>query len=336
MSISTTKDIIFSGFLCMTFTYLAHYFRLPKFINVKNNIIYIIGIVGTILFRNNGIFPIIALLIILIFLSIKKRKLSKLLKLSLLGFIIGIICFMSLKCGLKAKSGSIGEALSVPMHQIACAYVDNKNKLSSDEKNTIEEFFPNVNDYCSYMADIIKGGRNYIKYNKNDFLSLYSSLLSKYPISYIKAFLLLDAGYFLISDDTFIHACDYIKDAKTGYFSYSSGGTFDSLHKSYIPIIENFYVKLFVENEYQHIFILNFLMNPAIYFYLMMSLMFYTMLSKQFELTPMIFFMLIFIMTMLLGPCCQARYFLPYVICIPTMFSTVIVDDRGKKIAFSG
>lgn len=329
LSICMTKDIFFTGFMCILFTYLGYYIRLPKYNNFINNVFFVISVIGVILFRNNGIYPIIGIIMGLLFIDFKKHHISKLLKLTVLGVAIGSTFFMSTKVLLNADKGPIIEAFSVPVQQIALTYKDNKENLSNEDIKNIKYILPTVESYRSEISDPVKGACENTKDKLNILIPLYFKLLLKYPNSYVKAFLLLNGGYFSITDlnwsDNYWRGYN-----RYGYFPWIVPDGFSIYHKTYIPFIENLYIKLFCENEYQKVFALNILLHPALYFYIILSLMIFSLLKKQYELIPMISFMTIFILTLLFGPTVLSRYMLPYVICIPIMFVCVIKGIKNE------
>lgn len=50
----------------------------------------------------------------------------------------------------------------------------------------------------------------------------------------------------------------------------------------------------------------------------------------QRELIPMKAFMIVFLLTVLAGPCALVRYALPYILCLPTMGACVLLPG-GKR-----
>lgn len=328
MALSTTKDIFFSGFVGMFITSICYEQLLPKQSStLQNKIICVISVAGTILFRNNGIYPIIAVCIAIIFVSVKKKKYN-FIALVIGGVCIGILISFSLRIGLHATKGSLNETLSLPYQQLACAYRDYSGNMSAEEKAQIIAMIPNIENYIPHLSDEIKntasGGDNLYK-----FIQLYFRIAVKYPKSYIKAFCKLNAGYLCLADTTFANM--YGSDDLKGIFPSGISPGADIERISLSPWIKNLYEELYKFNKYSYVFGLNLLCSPALYFWIIFSMLGYAIIQHKSETIVLFVFIYTLLATILAGPCCLIRYALPYIVCIPQLMS-VVLDTKRRQI----
>ena len=98
------------------------------------------------------------------------------------------------------EKGSIREALSVPLQQLARVEANKKDELTADEYEGIHKFIM-CDDIKSYynprLSDPIKGKLNeeYFSENKGEFIKLWLKLFVKYPKEYVESFLCNTVGY---------------------------------------------------------------------------------------------------------------------------------------------
>ncbi len=320
MAIASTKDIIFAGNVLLLMTSLGYWARQPEYCKSRcYKAVFIVSAIGTILFRNNGIYAMGALLLVAIILSIKKQVNYRFPAYILIGFVLGIAILMGLRFGLQAKPGSTNEMLSVPYQQMARVYKYNKGSLSKTEKEKIKLILPKVEKYSAVISDPIKSNGKAHKY-KQDFTITYVSLVAEYPGSAVTAFNLLDAGYLSITDLT---VNEHWGSALIPTYVNKDFGV---KRDSFIKPLETFYKKLFSSKDryYSNIIGLNILCSLALYFWAIIFLMLKAIKERQRELFPMVAFMAVFLLTMLAGPCALTRYALPYILALPVLWGCVI------------
>ena len=321
--IAMTKDTFFAGFTGMLFTALGYWYRLREHCTRKSfAAVYILSIIGMLLFRNNGIYPLIILAVSLAVQTVFRKGTAKILIYTSLGIVLGLLISTGLRVGLRAGKGSVNEALSLPYQQLACAYTEHKDSMSEDEVELLTRIIPEVEKYNVSLSDPIKKKARAKKYFP-DFVKLYLKLLPRYPVSYIKAFCNLDAGYLSLTDTTFGRI--YGTSNRQGIFLSDTKEGFDIHPVSFLPILEKLYEKLYTENKYENVLGLRLLCTPSLYFWLMCFYMLLACQKKQKELIPMISFMIVFLLTILAGPCALIRYALPYIICLPSMGACVLL-----------
>ncbi len=320
MAITTTKDIIFAGFMLLLMTSLGYWARQPEYCKSRcYKAVFIVSAIGTILFRNNGIYVVSALLLVAIILSIKKQVNYRFPTYILIGFVLGIAILMGLRFGLQAKSGSSNEMLSVPYQQMARIYKYNKGSLSKAEKKKIKLIIPKVEKYNEYISDRVKTGAKAGKY-KQDFIKTYINLVPSYPGTAVTAVSLTNAGYLSLTDMSSrnIYGLGPVPVGITPLFGVK--------RDSFFPQLEQLYKNLFAKKDlvYRNVLGLNILCSLALYFWMLVWLMIKVVKEKRQELFPMVAFMAVFLLTMLAGPCALTRYALPYILALPVLWGCVI------------
>ena len=326
--IAMTKDVFFAGCTGVLFAALGYWYRLREYCTGKSfAAVYILSIIGTLLFRNNGIYPLIILAAALAVRTVFRKDAVKILIYTALGIFLGLLISTGLRVGLQARKGSVNEVLSLPYQQIACAYAEHKDSMSEEETELITRIIPNVEKYNASISDPVKRKAK-AKQNFPDFIRLYLKLLSRYPISYVKAFCSLDAGYLSLTDTTFGRI--YGISNRQGVFLTDTKEGFDIHPVSFFPALENLCEKLYSENKYENVIGLRLLCTPSLYFWLMCWFMMLACQKKQRELIPMISFMIVLLLTIIAGPCALIRYALPYIICLPTMGACVLLPGEDN------
>ena len=178
--------------------------------SIKKNTImkFIIGMFFVSFTRNNGIYVVIVITIILTLVAIREKAYHKLI-ISLLASIIAIIIIQVPIYSLVGveKTDTI-ESFGIPLQQIG-AVVSYEGNISEEEKKEIDKFIPydTIKDYYSpCLADNLKwyGGLNneYLSSNTLDFIKIWVELLVKNPRIYIKAYLLETLGFWNIDVST--------------------------------------------------------------------------------------------------------------------------------------
>ena len=320
LAISVTKDTLFSGF-CVVFLTTLLFEE-----NFANNqyrkmltVVSILSGIAVVLFRSNGIFPMIAILLYSLYKFIFQRKKQLLLHMIII-VLTAVVMQNLLTVVLSAEKNPKNEMLSVPYQQIAGVYYDNYNSLTDEEKKYIEYLFPTLERYQPKISDSIK---NFSKGQKDmkTLISFYFKLGIKYPYTYIKSFCHLNAGYLSVTDITYSEI--YGKSMRQGVLLSDTKEGFDIDHYSLLPIVEDSYELLYTDNQYIHIIGLNLLLSPAFYFWITVLLFIEAFVCQKKKTLPLILFSGTLILTILFGPCSLVRYALAFEVCLPLLFVTV-------------
>lgn len=191
---SMVKDFMFGAFVLLLTVSIADIIKsdgksLSKFSGL---FLFIISLLGTVFFRNNGIF-IVATSALVIPFVLKQNKLR-------FAFVaITIVALFAVLNGivyptLNIQPSNIAETLGVPIQQISRTVHDNGN-ISAEENNYINKIIPTEiikSQYNPSCVDPIKFNTCFnskvIENNFGYFLKVWYSLLIKNPKCYLKAY----------------------------------------------------------------------------------------------------------------------------------------------------
>lgn len=200
-SITMWKDILFAGIVpIFIILNIELIFNTDTFFSKKrNSVLYVIVALFTILIRHNGLY--VVMLTLPFILIVLRKYWKKILPLFATIVIIyeaySIVAFKIIKIN-KSK---VGEALSVPIQQIAKtmqSHIDEMDQETIDEVNSFftienawENYEPTLSDPVKYKFD-----NDYFEENKSAFIKLWLKLFTKYPKEYVEAFISNSYGYY--------------------------------------------------------------------------------------------------------------------------------------------
>lgn len=199
-SVTMWKDVPF-GLMMVLFTIdiVELITNKEEFLKSKRkNITFIIIMILTFLFRNNGIYVVVLTMSFMILASKNYRKrMSVICVIVILSYIIVKGPIFNI---LNIQEGGVKESLSIPLQQFARITKYQGDKLTQEEKDAIYEFLP-VNDlaerYNPELSDPVKNKFNNEawKNDKMNFFKLWGKLCLKYPKDAIESFLCNSYGY---------------------------------------------------------------------------------------------------------------------------------------------
>lgn len=196
----TIYYLIFLVVVIQTFKYVTVD---KKQTSIPFNIGFALLCIALCMFRNNGIEVVLLSLISLFFLNKNKKRIF-----ILACILISVISYNNLIQPLiykkvELEEGSIREALSVPIQQVALTVIKHGDEISPEDKAFIEEIhhltFEEINEeYIPEISDPIKNKFEYKPDSQqlSDYFKLWFKLLLKHPITYIDAFCNNFYGYF--------------------------------------------------------------------------------------------------------------------------------------------
>ena len=181
-SFSPTKDVPFACAIIFFSTKLIDYFK-----GKTSWISCLCGGILACLFRNNMVYVLIGLFIILLLMHFEWRKVIK----GILPAVIFAMMFTKIilpVCGIRSTESA--EYLSVPVNQISALY-SFEAYFSEDERATIKQYMPEVENYNYRFADPVKNHFNNELYKKDTatFWKIYLSGLKQNPMIYLCAFI---------------------------------------------------------------------------------------------------------------------------------------------------
>ena len=351
MSITTTKDVLFTVFVIWFFAGLYTYLTKEEKLIKSLRIPYILAIIGVVLFRNNGKYALAVtwgvLGIVFLCNLVKKQNVRKwgvVFVDTTIGLLFGCIIASGLAKGLHAQPGDKREMLSMPIQQLARTMVyhggagvmaEDDNTVEQQYKDLLNEFFlyEGYKNYRPEISDPVKRTTNtyVVRYRTGEFVKTYLGLLAKYPGDYVNAALAINTGWFSLTDKS--HAIINQYDVHDGYgyiqtnWSQELGGTNLSRDSKWPWLLEK--LDTFAsENTYIKIPVVRFLVAPGIYLWCYLFMAIWLLLHKRYtDLLPFTW-ILGYFGTLILGPTVQMRYLYPLMVVLPFMLLYV-----GKRTA---
>ena len=319
--ISTTKDVLFSMAVLLFSVMILKFLSEEE---IKVSFCLVITSVGVFVYllRNNAAYVLLVWGVVFVscmFFSKQSRKKC----ISSIVIICGILLLgKGINSGMQnasnAESTSIKEMLSVPGMQMArCLSLEGEDL---DEKLYVsyEKLGITNGTYRISLADGLKG-KIKIEGQEKLFLETWIATICEYPETCIDAFLYLNQGNIFLDDISNAQVYDYRQKERQGYLLTDTKSGFGVEHNTKFSFLEDIYEKLFTENKYQKLPVLATLFVPAFYFWLLMYTMVHALVNKNYKIIYVGSFLLIYYLTVLLGPCSLIRYMYPLVISVPVL-----------------
>jgi len=355
MSVSTTKDTVFTGFfLIMMSAFMRLLLEGRDTFGIKGtDVVFFISAVGAILFRNNCKYAIMVLLpfmLITAAVSLKSKKNGKLFTRIflnvVLSFAVGSVALTVIFNLTDARQGDRREMLSMPIQQFArcMLYHGGVGVLSEDDGTMDEESKSLINDflldegYREYepgFADPVKRHTNtYVaRYRPGDFIGTYLKLFGKYPGDFINAALALDAGYLYPGDESHAYVNEEEGHRGRGYVQTywfendltPRGLTKDSKFESLHELMEDWADR----NAYLDIPLVRYIFVPGTFLWLFVLLAGILLIRKRYRLLLPIMMVFGYYATLFLGPTVQLRYIFPLMAVLP--FMAILSFVKGKN-----
>lgn len=340
MSITTIKDTIFSAFFLLQIVSLCVLLLQEETVSFFNRyvVIFVVSTVGMILYRNNGKY---ACLVLIVFLLLtlwrgkKNRRLwGKLLLYMMVGFLLGNMMVSAVYKLTDAQQGDKRELLSMPIQQLARCMIyhggvgvlaEDDNTMSGEDKALINDFLldESYREYRPDISDPVKRHTNtYVaRYRAKEFISTYLGLFLEYPGDFVNAALATNAGFLSPSDVT--HATINVngRDTGLGYVQtrwvdaeLNPWGIYkDSLWEGLHEKLE----KWADDNAYLKLPALKYLFVPGSFLWLYLLLAGVLLVKKRYRMLLPLSLILGYYATLLLGPTVQLRYLYPIMIALP-------------------
>jgi hypothetical protein len=332
-ALSTTKDVICCTLLMYAVAELYEMIKSPE--NNKSDAVKHVALFAALVlmccFRKNGILALIIFTLFIIFMMKGKQKqiIKRLFPLMLSAIVMYFAVNGILVFALKAEKGSMVEALSVPIQQIARVVSERGMEAFEDpdreelEKLTDEETW---DSYNPFISDNVKNCINEecLNGNKIKYFKIWFKYLIKYPKIYINSF--LDNTYQAWYPFTIITDNPYTAE---GYY-YNMNMRLDVERKSYIPWLLNFYEKFTTEFPVRKIPFVRMLFSTGFMLWTALTVFVYGLWSQRYEIVFPMLLVLSFCITSILGPIMLVRYFLVLFYGFPLFISWI---PRERKAA---
>lgn len=346
-SISLTKDVIFSALLLLQLLFFCQMLTEKKNSLLGNwkDIGYLISTIGMVLFRGNGRYALLVLIVfqvLTVLFGRKDRKLyGRLLLDSVLGFVLGSLVLSGLFRATGAEQGDRREMLSMPIQQMARCMIyhggvgvlpEDDNSMEEEDKALINDFILNAGyeKYTPWLADPVKSNTNtyVVRYRSKEFIETYLKLFLRYPGDFINAALAVNAGYLSPADTT--HQAIYGED-KTGLAYIQIRQAEEELEPrgiyqdSKFPWLKEKLSWIANENAYEQIPVVKYLFTPGTFLWLYLLLAGFLWMNRRYYMLLPLALVLGYYGTLFLGPTVQMRYLyplmaaLPFLLCVGSM-----------------
>ena len=342
LSISTTKDVLFSGLVLLYVVKLyqwcsGEYKRTKSFLPV-----FVTISVLMLLFRNNAVYAYLAAQPFVYFLW---KKSADGLQPERKYYVIAVAATLILSCaanaGLKAvtcaESGSPREMLSVPLQQMARTRVWHEEEIDSSLQEELNEYLPAEWVFAAYnphLADPVKN-RAVIHNNPAGLIKTWLRLGLRFPMSYVDAFLDNSVGYWYIADKSHAEIYGIGTESGFGYLSTDNRtmpAGCEIVEHSYLPALRTFMERLISDNEYQKIPVVSVIFAPAFYWWLLCLYMTFCLYRKEYKMLIPVLFLLMYYFTLLLSPTVLIRYMYPFVVSVPTILCLMTTKKEKRNL----
>lgn len=294
-----------------------------------------------ILIRNNGIY---ALLLALPFLIIACKKIWK--KVAILfGVTLAIVFTIQGPIFKVAKVGysSPGEVLSVPMQQFARITKYAGDRLSNEDKEVIQQYFPVdssklAEDYVPWKSDSTKANLKQEEFieDKTTFILQYFKMALKFPVQTVSSVVFNTGINYSPNFNAWGLIRNYGTETQDGYETVSQKD--DNVFKEFITnyriekkALVNFGFLNTLNDELikgNIPVISNLLDNIGFYFWILVLCLAYCIYKKQYENMVMMLPILGLWVTAIAAPMVDLRYIYPMFLTAPLFIGIIIQEDN--------
>lgn len=344
MSVSMTKDTVFSAFLLLQLVCLTDLLWEDRnsWRPGIRDLFYALGTVGMILFRNNGKYAMIVLLafaFLMFCFGKKARKLwGRLLVVSGAAVCVGLFVLSAVFSATHAEQGDRREMLSMPIQQLSRCMIyhggigvlaEDDGTMDAADKALINDFILDeaYRDYDPGIADPVKRHTNtyVVRYRSGEFIRVYLHLLGNYPGDMINAALATNAGFLSPFDTT--HADVNRVEGRAGLSYVQTRWEEDTLNGRGIykdskwPWLFDRLENWAENNSYLRIPVLKYLFVPGSYLWLYLALAAVLVTADRKRFCLPLAIVAGYYGTMLLGPTVQMRYVYPVMLALPYLLA---------------
>lgn len=256
----------------------------------------------------------------------------RMLVLSLLSVVLGLVASGALYAAFDVVSGSVGEALSVPLQQLACVVRDDSNSLTAEQRKVLSAFLPvdQIGDlYVPQLADPVKGSFSAQGGRLTELLGVWASLGASHPVTYLDAFLSLTMSYWYpLSSDNSVSKRVYVGVVVTGQDMTDSAllgnDQYGFVRQSRIPWLLDCYVDVASFDAFEGSPPLSVVFGLAFPFWLMLGCLCASVVAaKRRAALPFVPVLAVWL-TFTVGKASLMRYLLPLVCCYPVFLGTAL------------
>lgn len=196
-SVTMWKDVMFGGCFILVLISLLEFAITQNKISISQCLLFILGILLMMFFRNNGIYIVLFMTPFILFVFRKKIILFAPMMVGLISIYFVVTGPIYNMMGVQ-KIQSV-EAFSVPLQQIARVFAleEEVDRESLKYLNSIMDTSKIKDNYLPYISDPIKGltNREKLDDSKGELIKVWTRLLIEHPRIYVEAYLAQTVGY---------------------------------------------------------------------------------------------------------------------------------------------
>lgn len=349
MSISVTKDTVFSAFFLIALLAFAEMNAGHK----RYMSVFFFAGIGVILFRNNGKYAFLVLLVFLfaaVCFDKKNRAWRGRIFLAAAGvFLVGNLALSGMFKATGAEQGDKREMLCLPIQQMSRTMIyhggigvmaEDDGAMSDTDKALINDFIldEGYREYRADFTDPVKSHTNtYVaRYRAKDFLKTYMGLFFQFPGDYLNAALAVNAGYLYPCDVT--HAYINAQEGQAAGGGYVQTRWLESelnergIYKdSKWAGLHEKMEKWADDNAYLELPVIKYLFVPGVWLWLYLLLAGWLLIKRNFAGCIPLTLVFGYFLTLFLGPTVQLRYLYPVMAAFPFLLLSGILTDRDIK-----
>ena len=327
-SITMWKDIPFGVFMLLFTICLTKIVTdTDSFLSSKENILlFILLTVSMLLLRNNALHALIIALPFVLYLN--KKYLKKLVTIFLVIFITHWIITGPIYSSMNIRSGSIREALSIPMQQFARVVRDKYQYLSDSDLEKIHRFLPVENLgqlYNPRLSDPVKDHFSDEAFNENrlEFIGMWGRLFFRFPGVYVESFLSNSYGYWFPETRYWVVARGIFHD--------------DILQLEQTSIIDGeLFRRIDSQIDERSIAVVELLFSIGFIFWIILVMFVYIVYKRRHDLMVIYIPLLALWFTTLAGPVhAEYRYLYALVTCLPLLIVIAVDLTKDSKVVES-
>lgn len=351
MSVSLSKDVFFSVFFVLQMFCACEMIRRRGAKPDRFDVMFFLASVGMQLFRNNGRYAMLVLLVVLaaavVFGKRDRRFWAKMLGNCVLALCAGSFLLAGVFRAVHAEQGDRREMLSMPIEQLArcMLFHGGVGELSQDDATMDEASKALINDflleegYRAYRPEISDPVKNHtntyvVRYRSREFAKTYLRLLGSYPGDFINAAYAVNAGYLYLGDVSHATVNQNGKDKGLGYIQtrwvtgeLNPRGIYqDSKWEWLRERME----KWADDNAYLKLWLLKYLFVPGTFLWLYLLLAGYLAVRRAYGGYVPLALVFGYYLTLFFGPVVQLRYLYPLMVALP--FAVLyLTAGRGSR-----
>ena len=336
MAISSTKDTFFTAFFIL---FILELTQIPGEGDRSCFIRLFIYASGCMIFRRNGYYVILILLICMsVVCLIKRERCEKRFVKTVIVLLISVVFFSitekSIIAVTDAAKGESAEALSIPLVQMARAFKNDDNAIRAKYGERLTDYISETG-LCNYRPLISDGVKQYFNNelfakDKAGFVKVYLELGKDYPGPYVLAILYLTKGDWHILDTSYCRVYKNWWRDRTGYLITDAtpvfAGSFVTKENLW-PAVRNLYERFATECTFMRFIPAKIFCAPAFYVYLSILGALALLIKKKKTRYPVMGAIVLYLMTVFAGPCVLVRYIFPLMAATPLFAWCVLQDD---------